>query len=305
MPSVEIISQGAAIAGYAVGQFAEYHAARHQQANAEALIEAAGIAHQTTPENEVPRKGVMQRFLGNKAVAPLALIGAGTLGLGTYAALQEPETTYSQDVPKLEIVVDHSGATQLPFGGEPSVETINDLAAEFVSKQIEAEALVAGDGKVHSTSIEKIDDFPPFGEAPLAQAASLGLDKAGQNGELLIITNGNQLDNTQELSDQAEKTGAKVYIVNIESGETSDNLDDEQQLAENSGGKYWNADEANLEDVADEVHDTLIPATSEDSGSKKWPIPEFMLMLGLAGVGYYSRKKAATIASLKTPRGNK
>ena len=175
---------------------------------------------------------------------------------------------------------------------------------EFTNLDVKAEALVASDGRVKSTSIDKVEGFTPFGDAPLAEATGLGLDKAGQNGEVLILTNGNSLGDTDKLAEQAEKTNAKVFVVNIENGDQANTLTDEQKLAESTGGKYWNANEASLANVADDVHETLIPAaTVHEDGSDKWPIIPFAGMILLGAAGYSVRKSNGTIASLKSPQG--
>ena len=137
MPNPEAIIIASTAAGYVAGQVEEYRTQRKRDSLGDTVTEAGTVAieaYEASDESQrvaPPKKSFLTRIAGNKALKPLALIGAGAAGLGAYAYTQQPETLYSQNTPKLEIVVDHSGATQLGLGGEPAVNHINELATRI------------------------------------------------------------------------------------------------------------------------------------------------------------------------------
>lgn len=306
MPSItspEVISQVAAIAGYSAGQLAEYRAQRNAMRNAEALqLEAATNAIEAS-DNEDQRHGRVRQAIGRYAAAPMAIIGFGAAGLFTYSMTQENEVIYPPVQPKLEMVVDKSGATKLALGDTPSSVQIDEIARVFVDQDIQGEALVASSGVVKALSIEKVESVSPFGDAPLEQASSLALDKAGDKaGTALIITNGNDLGDTKELAQEAKAKEIPVFIINVESQNSgSNNLVDEQRLAKSSGGEYWDANEKNYKVVADSVKKTLMAAETKTNSPSQWPNIEFgaVILLGLASL-YRRRSK---YVSFKSPKG--
>lgn len=307
MPSItspEVVSQFAAIAGYSVGLFAEYHAQRSAIKNAEALqLEAATGAIEASDTQE-QRHGRLRQAIGRYAAAPMAVIGFGAAGLFTYSMTQEKEVVYPPVQPKLEMVVDKSGATKLALGDTPSSVQIDEIVKTFIiNKNIEVEALVASRGSVKSLPISKVESVSPFGDAPLEQASTLALDKAGdKSGTALIITNGNELGDTQELTKEAVANEIPVFIINVEGqNPSSNNLIDEQRLAKISGGEYLDANEQNYNEVAASVKKTLMEAETKTNSPSQWPNIEFaaVLLMGLAGL-YRRRSK---YVSFKSPKG--
>ena len=307
MASVEIISQIAGVAGYAAGQIAEQRALRNAQNNALNLqLEAATNAVEAADNEQQSKQNRMRVWAGRNVLAPIACLGFGAAGLVTYAAKQDPEVIFPPNLPKLEMVVDHSGATRLSLGGTPSVEQIDKLSQELVIKEIKGEALVASDGQVKAMPIDKVNDHEPFGDAPLKQATSLAIDKSNSDqGSVLVITNGNTIGNianTKQIIRQAKRKKTPVFVVNVENNQQDSNqLNEEQLLAKATGGKYWNANQKNLDQVSASVKRTLVPQEAKTSNPNRWPIIEFGGALLIAGVGYFRRR--SKYVSFKSPKG--
>jgi hypothetical protein len=307
--SPEAISQVAAAAGLAGGVALEARAQHNAEKNGENLqLEAAtrAIAEKQANAAAPTRATRTRRWLGRHATAPLALLAAGAMGMGVYSLEQQPETITPPVQPKLEMVVDHSGATNLSLDGKPTVLQVNALASEFAGSKTQGEALVASQGTVNKMPISKVEKSTPFGPAPLEQATTLAIDTSSAvNGQdsVLVITNGNSVGDTAKLTKQAKKEHTPVFVVNVENAtQTADDLKgDLEKLAKDTGGKYWDANKGNLEEVADSVKATLEPAEAKSSKPAKWPIIEFGAVLALAGVGMFRRR--SQMASLKNYKG--
>lgn len=307
--SPEIISQVAAVTGYGIGLAMEQRALQNAQRNAEKLqLEAATAAIQESEQAAPEQPSRFRQWVGRSALAPLALTAAGAAGLVTYAYKQEAETIVPPTQPGLEMVVDHSGATNLTLGSTPAVDEINSLTRRFTDEDVKAEALVASNGKVQSTPVEKIGQLPPFGDAPMEQATNLAIDKAtanaieGQNS-VLAITNGNSLGDVNDLSRKAQRAGTPVFVVNVEeANKTSGELKaDLKQLANKTGGEYWDANEKNLDEVSDDVQATLVAEEAETNSPSRLPIIEFGALLVGGMVGYFRRR--SQYASYKDFKG--
>lgn len=302
----EVISTVAASAGYAVGLVGQYTAERQAVNNTVRLqLEAATTAvERDAAQAESERQMKFRKWVGRNATAPVALLASSVIGAFTYGMTQKPATEYQAPATNVEMVVDHSGATGLEFENEmPASQQINVIAEQFINEDIEGEALIASNGKVTSAEIEDVTANEPFGNAPIKQATNLAFEKS-QNGNVLVITNGNKLGDTEALAEKAEQTNSKVFVVNIETVDQPKNkLQAEQQLAEDTGGKYWKADEDNLDNVAKEVKDTVQPAEQGKDGSGKWPFAVFGA-IGLAGIfGVRRRTKKGQIIPGKSPKG--
>ncbi|HVV66856.1 MAG TPA: hypothetical protein VHB72_02150 [Candidatus Saccharimonadales bacterium] len=316
--SPEVLSQVAAVAGGAVGFYAEKRAIDNAMENAKLIeLEAATAA---VAQSEVAAEAsselasqpsfgfrVRQR-LGRSALAPLTMLVAGAAGMATFAYKQENQVVLPPTQPKLEMVVDHSEATNFAINGTRSIIEVNSLADQIAGKGIHGEALVASSGVVQAMPIRKVNKNVPFGFAPLEQATSLALDKSTANtakgqDSVLVITNGNSVGDTKKLAEQAERDETPVFVVNVESADqTSHDLKDELEgLAKDTGGKYWEANKGNLSEVADSVQATLSPAEAKSSHTPKWPIIEFGAMLAVSAVGLFRRR--SEYATLKDFKG--
>lgn len=310
--SPEVLSQVAAVAGGTVGWYAEQRAIKNAVINAERIeLEAATAAvseTQAAVDTEPSRGFRVRQWIGRNAMAPLTMLVAGAAGMAAYAYKQEPQVILPPTQPKLEMVVDHSGATNLALDGTRSVVEVNSLANQIAGKDIQGEALVAGNGTVGRMPIRKVSQNRPFGPAPLEQATSLALETStanaakGQNS-VLVITNGNSVGDTAKLTRQAKRDETPVFVVNVESAsQTSHGLKAELKgLAKDTGGQYWDANKGNLSEVADNVQATLSPAETKKNESPKWPIIEFGAMLAIAGVGFFRRR--SEYATLKDFKG--
>lgn len=305
------------VAGAGAGWLAERRAIHNAQVNAQRIeLEAATSAIAQSQEaakaagNEsVPSRGYrFRQWIGRNAMAPLTMLVAGAAGMAAYAYARDPQVVVPPTQPKLEMVVDHSGATSLALDGTPSVVEVNKLAREVTDQNIQGEALVAGNGKVQAMPIKKVGKNTPFGPAPLEQATSLALDKStanavkGQNS-VLVITNGNSVGDTKKLAAKAEHNQTPVFVVNVEGANKTphDLKGDLQSLAKGTGGQYWDANKGNLTEVADSVQATLSPAEVKSSKSFPWPVIEFGALLAVAGAGFFRRR--SQYATLKDFKG--
>lgn len=257
-------------------------------------------------EEAAARRQAFTQSLGRKAVKPLACLAAATAGFGVFAATEQSDTEYLAPKPKIEVVVDHSGATGLSFGDRiPANEQINTIAGQFIDEDTKGEALIASGGNIRSTAIANIPKYEPFGGAPLRQATKLALDKS-QNSNVLVITNGNSVGNTEALIKKAKRKDVKVFVANIEAdSQATTELKAEKQLAEATGAKFWTVKQDNFDNVAKSVGDTISPANPESGGSSKWPLGLFAV-LGIGGaIGLLRQKRRGQIIGDIPPEGVK
>lgn len=300
-PSPVEIAELATVAGYGVGLMAE-QIASHKAAEKQARLSDSAMLSPAAEQGVSTRLSNVAHLAGRYVLAPLALTGAvaaGTSALGWTKSEPAKPTT-----PGLEVVVDHSGATQLDFGAKPAVEQVDGLVRAIGDRKVKGEALVAGSGTVRSFTFAKVSKDKPFGDAPLSQATGLALDRAARvdasnststkaNSGVVVITNGNTIGSSQHLTKTARDNETPIFIVNVEKQGKNNpkKVADLQQIARHTHGRYWAANELNVDKVIKEVTNTLAPETP----TAEVPGKDLLKILGglslIAGIGYFRRRK--------------
>ncbi len=308
--SPETIAVAASLTGYAVGVGAE-QIAQHKAAQKQArLSEAAGMA--LAQETDSNRDSAVRRRLGRSVLAPLALTLGVAAGVEAYAFA--PTEQPAPQAAGLEVVVDHSGATNLALGQTPVRSKIDSLVDQFSKHRVQGSALVAGSGRVRKMPFSAVKNDTPFGDAPLEQATSLAIDNAsttqgkeskeGKSTGVLVITNGNSIGKPRALEATASQNKTPIFIFNVEKSSQSNQTVAAQlrRVAHASRGHYWSANEHNVSRVADRVSATLAPAEPS-------PLPDndklILKILGaaslIAAAKYFSRRKNYALGT--GPRG--
>lgn len=286
--SPEFIPYAAAAAGFVAGSVAD-------------RIALNNVAEQRMPlsgalsPDVLKSSGIQSRRLGGLALIAPVVLAAGAY-LETYAFM--PDGTKAGAPSGLEVVVDHSGDTIFEVGGVAPVFEINNLVGQFSEKNLVTEGIVANSGRVRSMKLAEVKADKPFGDAPLAQATQLALDKAGlqlkqRSAGILIITNGNKVGNQEALAAQASAHKTPVFIVNVESAQKNDPALTAgfKKLTKTSEGKYWDANAVNLNDVAKDVKKTLVPKETTVPIPNRTPLKVVGAALLLAGVEFLRKRK--------------
>lgn len=315
---VRDITVAGSVIGLGVGMAAEQFAIRRSAKNVTALSETWGLEDQeadsTVPEQS--RLRAAAQSIG-RAVGPLALTACVAGGLNAYAYAPE-NNSVQQAAPTLEVVVDHSGATALALEGTPVVNEINQVVKQFKGiARFKTEAIVAGSGTTTTMKLEKVADVQPFGQSDLASATSLALSRAAQvtpsregagykpNAGVLIITNGNGVGNAKSIAALASQEYAgktvktPVSVVNVEGGKASPAVTESlKTVAAKTGGKYWSAEQGNLDQVAKAVRAKIESGAIETGGSPdKLPLKVLGGLVVAAAVETFRRRETMPFQS--------
>ncbi len=267
-------------AGYGVGAYLQGRVARHTQANQDRLVEDWAVLSSEP-------KGKIRRGLG--IVTMSAVLGIGLNGLA-----YETDASAQPTPANVEIVADQSGGTIL--NGGLAAEEISTIVKNFEDKDINASAYRAkGDEVTHVKLSNFNENKGPFGNAPLFDATKSALDQAvlnqskssiaNHNG-VLILTNGNSIDQAEGLVTEAQTNNVPLFVVNVESKGTNplvtENL---KQIATKTEGKYWEANDKNIDKVSNVVKETLAPGSNTESDAPSpWPKRVMGAILAFAGI---------------------
>lgn len=273
--SLNTIAVAATAAGYVSGQIAEQIAIRRAAEKRQPANETWQLAAEAMATDEITetRTEILRRG-ARRVVAPLALAGASVCLVNTLA--WAPASTAIEQTPAtLEIVVDHSGATNIAIEGEPVVMQINKVVAEFDDSKLTTNVTVARSGTQKTVPISEVSQDLPFGDANMQEATSLALsrtakvmpvsegDKLKRNAGVLVITNGNTIGDpltvvTEAVSQYGGELKTPVFIVNVEGDKAGPQItEDLQMIAKASDAKYWDAEKSNLQTVVSDVRETI------------------------------------------------
>lgn len=300
--SPETITIAATAVGYVAGQVFETNAVHRVAQARERLVAIGGDEFASSDDSRTTS------FLGRAVVrglVPLALVAGVASGAEVYGWL--PGELHHPQAATLEIAVDHSGATSLDLGGKPPVDQINGIVDKLIGDNLRSEAIVAGSSQIHVVRPTDVKRMQPFGDAPLEQAVTLGLDKAVEtatsrqqraNG-VLIITNGNSIGHTAALTAKAREQHTPVFVVNVENNgktaaATARSL---QSIAKQTGGKYWEANSGTADKVAKSVEAALVPQDSRTPVPNRNLFKAWGLLAGVGAVEIFRRRKNMTLQS--------
>ncbi len=281
------------MAGAGAGLATEYIASRNVSNNRSQLSGEIGIALQ---EPEVSRL----RRVGALALTPIVFAGA-SLGL-LNNEVWEPNDIEAQS-PKLGIVVDHSGATEM--GDQPAIGSINLLTASFDNpNEVEATAYVAGSGAVETAQPTEVGEDEPFGNAPLADGFNQAVDKIEETRRkeignqsasgVLVITNGNTFGNNADILARTEAENIPVFVANVE-GETTNpsSVEGFKEVTKQTNGEYFDVEEANVEEMVDQISDSLEESRLKNPAPNDWPKRILAGALTVATFGLYRKKRSS------------
>ncbi len=282
----------------AIGAVLEASAKGRIAANTQSLVSEYGPIAESQPVSR------LRKFGG-------ALLVAG-VGLGFLNGFAwQSESTVHNIPPKLEIVVDHSGATGL--GGGSAAHEITELVNLFDDEaKIDAQAFIASSGEVQQTAPNKVSQNLPFGNAPLYRATKSALDQAGLNkaegnasvqqksNGVLVLTNGNRINPSTSIIKEAKSEGVPVFVVNVEAAKTKvDTTDQLKSIAKQSGGKYWDANKNNINQVGKVVKDELVPQNVDTQDHpNRWPMRGVAAVVTAATLGgLFKRRRSMTLGN--------
>lgn len=277
-------------AGYLSGVALDQLSVRRASADVKPLVAAWSIE---TPESQkltASKRERLAHVLGR--VSPAAALSLGlTVAFGT-AAFVPLESTVVKPA-TIELVVDHSGATEISFGNQgPVLPEINQVATAFTSSnRINSNAFVASFGSVTEKNVSAVDSLSASGNAPLDTALSNALDqtaiiKSGNKSEsaaVVVITNGNSVGSVQSVVEQSNQQGkTPVYVVNVEGSKvtSAQNISSFEQIAKRTDGKYWSANSANISAVTSDVEQTLTPEHKHNNAD---PYQDMFILAALIG----------------------
>jgi len=301
--SPEIIFAGATVAGGLIGAYADQRATENLAQKEEAMhlptVQAA-LAHEqagtTDVNNEQSKVDQAKRFFGKHAVRGAVILSIATFGgLEAYSFVQERTNLRGAST---ELVVDDSGSTSNVLG------QVQQVVGQFDSQN--PEILVGNIGQtipMHANQFLSFSESAagtPAGTADLYGDTSQALSKLAENsnnssqtkGNVVVVTNGNSLGNVNDLSNTAKSQGSKVFVVNVERTGTSPQvITDLQSLAKNTGGQFWNANSANIKQVANNVKATATPEQNNIPPVDEWPIRLSGFMALFSGLGILSSRR--------------
>lgn len=271
--SVEYLPEIAAGAGLLVGAGLEAVAQRNMSRNRESLANEWGEDVVGTPETKKRTKII------GRVVGPLAVLTSAVAAFN--GAAWQPAEGAETAPPHVEVVIDHSGATGI---GDRPIESINDIALELVDEDIDTSAVVASSGVERIMPLDEIIQNQPFGDARMDRAAATAIDRSteiqreiiGSETErsigIVAITNGNTLGDPQHVIERAEESNIPIFVVNVEGKDAPANVASElESIAEGTDGKYFEAEAANAEEIAQEVDDVLEDRLIDDDDEKnRW-----------------------------------
>lgn len=290
---IEMAEMAGATIGMTAGMVTEYLASRHVAQNRQDFSGEASVALQHEAVSG-------WRRIGATALTPIVFAGAG-LGLLNAGAWSGDRV--EAQPPRLGIVVDHSGATEM--GDSPAIGSINLLTESFNDPQeVEATAYVANSGVVESMEPTEVREDEPFGNAPLNSGFGLAVEKIeeGRRKEIgtnpsasgvLVITNGNTFGNNEDILAQTKDRNIPVFVANVE-GETTnpDSVDGFKAIAKETGGQYFDVEQENVTEMVEVIGKSLEESRLKNPVPNDWPKRVIAGALTLATFGLYARKRS-------------
>jgi len=302
--SPEIIYAGVTVASGLAGLYADQRVTENQASKEEEMhlpaVQDALIHEQLSEDGSRGEQSKLEqakRFFGKHAVRGAVVLSIATFGgLEAYSFVQERTNLKGAST---ELVVDDSGSAANVLG------QVQQVVGQFDS--LNPETLVGNVGQtipMHSSDFKSFSETAkgtPAGTADLYGDTSQALSKLAENsknnsqtkGDVVVITNGNSLGNVKNLANTANGQGSKVFVVNVErSGTPTNVISDLKYLSKTTGGKFWNANSANVGQVASDVKATASPEQNNIPPTDEWPIriSGFMSLLGGLGI-LASRRK--------------
>ncbi len=283
------------VAGGAAGAAIEYFAKGQIANNQESFVQVHGdiITDEVEQRNNFIRRNA--RRVGG--VALVVGVGVGFLN----GAFWESDNASHQIPANVEIVADQSGGTIL--SGGLAAEEISTIVQNFDNEDINASAYRAKGDEVTHVKLSNFNEGKgPFGNAPLFDATKSALDQAvlnqsksstaNHNG-VLILTNGNSIDQAEGLVTEAQTNNVPLFVVNVESKGTNplvtENL---KQIATKTEGKYWEANDKNIDKVSQVVKDTLAPQDVKNNDpNSPWPKRVVAFAVSALTLGYVGKKR--------------
>jgi hypothetical protein len=307
MLSQEIIISGAGAASYAAGIVADQLAIRKAGANRANLAEFGGPDFEAADTAvSIGRIGSAKR-VGLAAISMVA-IGSGAAGsLLTYGAF--PGETQQEQFAPLITVADRTGSTKFGDGEVKPFQHINDIAAGVYDHVKSNNILLAISSRAETvTKDELISNDPKYNafgpSSAMTLATSTALDSAKNHGNgtamtrgsnVLIVTNGNVIGDTDTIISTAKANEAAIFIVNTE-GDKADpaTIVSLRAISEQTGAQYWSGTTTNVDEIAKVVNNTY--KTAETKTDKPLRSPALvlggLLVVGVANI--VSRTKNLT-----------
>lgn len=243
---LNLIPYGAGVAGYAAAGAVDYALQQRTAANRQ----PNGEIHEDT----LPPIDSTRHFIGRAALSPLAVTGGLAVGLTVFSLMPAEATPATEQV---TVVVDGSGASAYSVSAEgvAPAETFGALLPllESAAEPADVRVLFASEGQISDLTVEAAQAERPLGDAPLADALTMALGSAesGNTTQLVVLTDGNSIGDTEAIINQSNKSGVPVSIV--AANETTDETERAAftQIAEATGGSFQIAEEVSPEMVAD------------------------------------------------------
>jgi len=303
--SPELYVEAAAAAGYAAGIVADQIAVRMAARTETAALpiwEQAADGVEPQSRSFAYRAG---HFAVTRLLAPTALVLGAASGIETAAWV--PGTTQDPSQPTVELLVDHSGATAHNLQHKPVIKQINTIAGQFNSPTSNIKATTASAGEFREMSISEVANDPATGPAPLPDALTNVLSKlssadratatskAGERS-VVVITNGNAVGNPTAVAHAAQTAYTHVYVVNVEAKQQQNPqiTNELMTIAKQTKGQYWEADQANAKNIADQVQATVTPNQRRDDNPYRVPLAALGGMGALGAAGFFARRKKYT-----------
>lgn len=291
---INIATVAGTVVGYLGGQVLEQLHLNRLAQNRQAAVPAHQNLNVYKERLSIARRGV----------ATLALLGAavgfasGEAATTIVAHEQEPAT--------LAIAVDHTGTTL-----DGTAHKINAIAEKL---NLDPETvhvttpLVAHSSTAEPVSLKSLPSDKSWGQniymanavqqslqtasSDSAPVSSNALGSANERaGGVLVLTDGDPIGNVLA----EDKTDLPIYIVNVGS-KNGANVADLKQDAKLTHGQYFDAGEANPEDIAKEIQASIVP-DSITVKSSEGRLPWIVAGLGLLGIeaGLFSYLKRQTV----------
>jgi hypothetical protein len=267
------------IGGDAVGAVADYYMARRVADEREPVSEVMGDVNEMDMAPASVSRSSRLKLVGEKAVSTLALTAALTATANAYAWLGTGQPD-SQE-PKVELVVDRSGATA--YGTAPTAEAeTNRIAQEFADEDsVDTTALVGKGGQTLPSNPDEVPSVEPFGDAPMRDAfstavANLRLDEKKnpvsteddkKSAAIVVATNGNEFGSVSDVVQKADEVDAEVDVIDTAEGTDAQTAAQFRRIADGTGGEYIDREDLKKEDVAKQVAGDLAP--SNDPNKKE------------------------------------
>lgn len=256
---IGIASATGYVAGAVADRVAVHRAAQHRTAIAE--------VHESI---DLPVRGGIGRT-ALRTIVPG--VGAG-IAAGLLAYSVAPGQIEQPPESRMSIVVDRSGATGLAGEGQTPAERQNSIITTFNTENANSEVIVAGTGRPKVIAPEAVASEASFGTAPLDQAVSLALDRAGaaaadtkknSGANITVLTYGNTFGQPEPVIEKAKAVGAQLHIVNVQSPEATppETMQVFTAVAEQTGGKLWSGVEQKPEEIAAGIDADTAPEPGE------------------------------------------